>query len=349
VVLSRTASVGFSGIMPQPMATTQDFVNWVCGRRITPDYLMWLFRAMKPEFDRLRIGSTHKTIYMPDVRQFRGPLPPLDEQRAIAAFLDSETTRVDALIQKKQRQIELLHEKRTALISHAVTKGLDPDVPMKDSGIDWLGEVPTHWHVCPLMFLTPPFRKIMYGIVLPGPHEEGGIPIVKAGNVAPGKLQRHLLKCTTPEIEAKYARARLRAGDLVFAIRGSIGAVEMVPDDVAGANITQDVARVAPRAGVDPTWLLYALKAGPVQAQAAARTLGATIRGLNIGDLKRLCLPVPPRQEQTRIAEHLNVATERIHALTARVQESIERLREYRTALISAAVTGKIDIRREVA
>lgn len=276
-------------------------------------------------------------------------VPPIDEQRAIAQFLTRETARIDVLIEKKLRQINLLHQKRAALIRHAVTKGLDSNAPMRDSGVDWLGLIPAHWTVCRLMSLTPAYRQIMYGIVLPGPHVEGGLPIVKAGNVAPGKLRHDLLKCTTPEIEAPFARARLRAGDLVFAIRGSIGAVEMVPEDVSGSNITQDVARVAPRSGVESTWLLYALESSSTQEQVAAATLGATVKGLNIFDLKRLYLPVPPPDEQRRLGEWMRVRFERIATVIARVETSIDRLREYRTALISAAITGKIDLRKEVA
>jgi type I restriction enzyme S subunit len=169
VIVSRTASVGFAGIMPRPMATTQDFVNWVCGDRIRPQFLLHVFRAMRGEFSRLTMGSTHQTIYMPDVRSFSTPLPPLDEQEEIIAFLERETARIDELVAKKRRLIELLCEKRQAVISHAVTKGLDPDAPMKDSGIEWLGEIAAHWEVKPLMYVTPETRQIMYGIVLPGP------------------------------------------------------------------------------------------------------------------------------------------------------------------------------------
>jgi type I restriction enzyme S subunit len=112
-------------------------------------------------------------------------VPPLIEQEAIAQFLDEETTKIDALVAKKELLIELLQEKRTTLITRAVTKGLDPNVPMKDSGVEWLGEIPAHWEVKRLLHLTPSERPIMYGIVLPGPNVDDGIPIVKGGDVSP--------------------------------------------------------------------------------------------------------------------------------------------------------------------
>ena len=139
-------------------------------------------------------------------------------------------------IVKKERLIELLQEKRAALITRAVTKGLDPNVPMKDSGVEWLGEIPAHWRMKRLWHLTPDERPIMYGIVLPGPNVEDGVPIVKGGDVAADRLRLDLLNRTTKEIEVGYIRSRLRGGDLVYALRGSIGEVAWVPDELAGAQ-----------------------------------------------------------------------------------------------------------------
>jgi type I restriction enzyme, S subunit len=282
-------------------------------------------------------------------------VPPPSEQRAIAAFLDRETARIDALVAKKERLLELLREKRTALITRAVTKGLpaeaaakaglDPTVPMKDSGVEWLGEIPAHWEVKRLWHLTPSRRRIMYGIVLPGPNVDDGVPIVKGGDVSPGRLRIDCLNRTTREIEAGYVRSRLQGGDLVYAIRGSIGEVAMVPDELTGANLTQDAARVAYTSATHGPWLLYALKSRTVFAQLEAGALGATIRGINIRDLKRASLAVPSSVEQRAIAAFLDPETERFDALIAKVREAIDRLKEYRAALISAAVTGKIDVR----
>ena len=136
-------------------------------------------------------------------------IPHPAEQRAIADFLDRETAKIDALVATKERLIELLQEKRTALITRAVTRGLDPNVPMKDSGVEWLGEIPVHWEVKRLWHLTPSGRKIMYGIVLPGPDVDDGVPIVKGGDVAVSKLKLEALSKTTFEIESRYIRSRL--------------------------------------------------------------------------------------------------------------------------------------------
>jgi type I restriction enzyme S subunit len=128
VILSRTASVGFSGILAEPMATTQDFVNWIPGDRISSEFLLQCFRAMRPEFDRLMMGSTHKTIYMPDVVKFVIPLPPPEEQAAIVQHIRDETARLDALVAKVKESIQRLREYRAALITAAVTGKIDVTV-----------------------------------------------------------------------------------------------------------------------------------------------------------------------------------------------------------------------------
>ncbi|OBH03505.1 hypothetical protein A5695_10280 [Mycobacterium sp. E1747] len=125
VVLSRTASVGFTGIMPTAMATSQDYWNWVCGPRLLPEYLVYVFRAMRNEFQALMIGSTHKTIYQPVAAAIRIPVPPLDEQRRIAAHLDEQTSKIDTLIAETRKFIELARERRSALINAAVTGQID--------------------------------------------------------------------------------------------------------------------------------------------------------------------------------------------------------------------------------
>ena len=297
----------------------------------------------------LGYGGGQPNLSQELLKSIQVPTPSLPEQRAIAAFLDRETAKIDALVAKKERLIKLLQEKRTALISDAVTKGLDPDVPLKDSGVEWLGEIPAHWEVLRLFRLTPSDRGIMYGIVLPGPNVPNGVPIVKGGDVRPERLRVDRLNRTDPDIEAGYVRSRLRAGDLVYAIRGSIGDVAIIPDELEGANLTQDAARVAYTAQTHGQWLLYTLKSSVTFAQLDAGALGATIRGVNIRDLKRVVIPQPPHDEQRAIAAFLDRETAQIDSLVAKVREVIDRLKELRTALISAAVTGKIDVREAAA
>jgi type I restriction enzyme S subunit len=216
---------------------------------------------------------------------------------------------------------------------------------MKDSGVEWLGDVPEHWQVTPLMHLTAKGRAIMYGIVLPGPNVDEGIPIVKGGDVKRHRLRLELLNRTTEEIEAPFARARLQPNDVVYSIRGSIGDAELVPNELTDANITQDVARVSPREDLSFRWLLYVLKSRRVFAQLEQRSLGAAVRGINIFDLKRAHVVVPTRPEQDAIVVFLDTEIAKLDELTSEAKLAIALLEERHSALISAAVTGKIDVR----
>lgn len=329
------------------VAVNQDLKALLLCDEMRPQYLAALIRGLVEPLllEWRKSGTTVESIEHDQLANTVVPLPPLDEQDSITAFLGEELGQLDPLIAKKERQIELLQEKRAAVISQAVTRGLDPSVPMKPSGVEWLGEIPEHWEVRRLMHLTPDARPIMYGIVLPGPSVADGVPIIKGGNVAPGGLSLHRLSRTTREIDMAHARSRVAGGDLVFAIRGSIGAVERVPGELGGANLTQDAARVSPRSDVCAQWLLCALRAQQTFAQLDAGAAGATIRGINIRDLKRVRLPVPPPDEQREISAYLDVEIGSIERLVSKIRQHIATLREYRSALITAAVTGQIDVR----
>lgn len=217
--------------------------------------------------------------------RFELPVPPPDEQDAIGRFLAATVSRTSRLIRTKQRLVALLTEQKQAVIQRAVTRGLDPDAPMKPSGVEWLGDVPSHWTVTQLYRVTDPDRPIMYGIVLPGPNVDNGVFIVKGGNCEPGKLTEKHLSKTTREIESRYVRSRLRKDDVVYSIRGSLGGAELVPSRLAGANLTQDAARIAAGPQINPAWLIYAVRSPGFFRKLDAGAKGAAIRGINIKDL----------------------------------------------------------------
>lgn len=287
-------------------------------------FLMYWLQNLKPDLPALVRSNTQDNLNAEQVGNFPFPVLPMDRQRAIADHLDAETARIDALIAKKRRMIELLDEQFFVFTDQVVWKGVEARTP--------------------LMFLTDPARPVMYGIVLPGPDVADGIPIVKGGDVVARRLSPSLLNRTTREIEAPYARARLAVDDLVFAIRGGVGDVEMVPTELSGANITQDVARIAPGRGISPQWLRFVLMTGAVKAQVAARITGATIKGLNIWDLKRILVPASHQIRQERDLVLLVNAEQRLGRLRAALGGQIDLLVEHRQALITAAVTGALDI-----
>ena len=237
------------------------------------------------------------------------------------------------MIEKNRRFSSLANERWVSELNDSVF----PTFP------NW-SHLPAEWEKVRLKYLTDPMRPIMYGIVLPGLNVEFGKLIVKGGDVKPGRLDPELLCKTTIEIESTYVRSRVKAGDLIISIRGGIGDLEVVPKTIEGANLTQDAARIAPRSGIDVEWLRYALSAPVVFHLLEAKSLGAAVRGINIFDLKRVFVPTPPSEIQTRIRDSLVAAERRLARLKELVVQHTEKIQEFRSALITAAVTGQIDV-----
>jgi type I restriction enzyme S subunit len=342
---------GAVGVAPECGLVSPDYIVAEPRTGVDPAYYSYVFRTPLYMAEVYRwshgIVDDRNRLYWDDFKAIRSPAPPFTERRAIVAFVDREKARIDALVANKERLIELLQEKRIARITQAVTEGLDPNVAMKDAGVQWIREIPAHWNVKRLWHLTPSDRRIMYGIVLPGPNVQDGVPIIKGRDISTERLRLNRLNRTTLEIESGYLRSRVRSGDLVYAIRGSIGEVAIVPDELEGANLTQDAARISYTPATHGLWLLHMLKSAFVFAQLEAGALGATISGVNIRDLKRASIPVPRLAEQQAIAGFLRCEIAKIDALAMRIREAIDRLKEFRTALILAAVTGEIDVRDE--
>lgn len=273
------------------------------------------------------------------------PIPPFAEQSAIAAFLDCETGRIDALVAEQEKLMALLAEKRQAVISHAVTKGLDPDAPMKESGIEWLGKVPKHWEVTALKRLILKGSSISYGIVQPGEPQDEGIPFVQTTNMTNGNFSVEELQKTTFEIASNYPRSRLTGGEVILGIRASIGAAHIVPSQLRGCNLSRGVARIACDTSIFNGFLVAYLMSGQIENYWQLGKQGSTFNEVSIETVKELSVVVPPVDEQMSIANFVTEEAARLDALTAEARRAIDLLKERRAALISAAVTGRIDVR----
>jgi type I restriction enzyme S subunit len=195
----------------------------------------------------------------------------------------------------------------------------------------------------PLQHLTDPYRPIVYGIVQAGEGVPDGVPYIKTGDLT--NFRPQLLSRTSKEIDRAYKRARVVPGDIVIAMRASIGLSVVIPPDLPVANLTQGTARVAPRQNINLRWLFHALRSRAVQEQCDVRAVGTTFRTLNIWDLRRIAVPTPPSfAAQEALADVLDVAESRLTALTAALETQSALLRERRQALITAAVSGQLDI-----
>jgi type I restriction enzyme S subunit len=269
---------------------------------------------------------------------------PREEQTAIASFLDRETAKIDALIAEQERLIALLAEKRQATISHAVTRGLNPDAPMKDSGVAWLGEVPAHWDVVPLKYLvelrsggTPSKDNLDYW--------DGDIPWASAKDLKVEKLGS-TIDCITQKAVATGAASLIREGAVLVVVRGMILArmFPVVQTTVAMA-INQDLKAVLPLDRLNTQFLAWLLRGSAEESLQRLDEAGHGTKALRMDAWTSMQLPVPPLEEQTEVADYLSKTTAKLDALRDDAMHAIELLKERRAALIAAAVTGQIDVR----
>ena len=277
------------------------------------------------------------------------PVPPPAEQSAIATFLDRETGKIDALVAEQERLMALLKEKRQTVISQAVTKGLDLNAPMKDSDVEWIGTIPQHWDIKGLSRVIRNGTSITYGIVQAGPDIEGGIPYIRTSDMNGEVLPETGYLRTSHEIAQAYERSSVAEGDLVVAIRATVGKTLPVPARLDGANLTQGTAKISPGKKITMQFLYYLLNSVGASQAFEAISKGATFKEITLDALRKFRIAVPPLTEQRGITAFLDIEAGRFDTLIYEANRAIALLRERRAALISAAVTGKIDVRGLVA
>ena len=288
-------------------------------------------------------GTTVKHIYPDELRHLALCVPPPDEQIAIAAFLDRETAKIDALVAEQERLIELLKEKRQAVAFHAIAKGLNPAAPRKRSGIEWLGDIPAHWRMMRLKHLSP---AMTVGVVVnPSSYvSEEGLPFIYGGDIREGVIDWAQARRIGEEASFSQPKTRLSTGDILTVRVGAPGVTAVVPAECEGGNCAS-VMHIR-RGAFDSAWLCYAMNTRVVRYQVEVVQYGAAQEQFNIGHAVDFWVPTPPGDEQQAIAAHLGRVTESIDRLSTEAEQAVCLLRERRAALISAAVTGQIDLRR---
>ncbi len=289
------------------------------------------------------VGVSYPAINASELACLDIAFPPLPEQQAIVAFLDRETARIDALVAKKERLIELLQEKRTALITRAVTKGIDPDAPMKDPGVEWLGEIPAHWEVKRLKTIA----EIRYGLGQPPKESPDGLPLIRATNISHGHITDEDMLYVDPADIPAGRRAILSAKEIIVVRSGAYTADSaIIPKKYEGAISGYDMVVTVREA--NPEFIAAVLLCPYVRnAQLVVASIRSAQPHLNAEELGEALLLLPTIAEQCNIAAFLDKETARLDYLIAKVREAIKRLRELRSALISAAAAGRIDVRED--
>jgi type I restriction enzyme, S subunit len=280
-------------------------------------------------------------------------VPPLKEQQALVAFIQSEAAKIDALAEDQRRLIELLKEKRQAVISQAVTKGLNVGVSMKDSGVAWLGEVPAHWgHAKKLAdlaanerhsFVNGPFGSDL----LTGELTEKGVPVVYIRDIKPNGYQRVSEWHVTADKARQLAFCNVVSGDIIIAKVGDPpGLAAIYPDEEPDGIVTQDVIRLRlDRSKAAPSYIRWLLNSRYGQTMIDDISVESTRTRVGLGEYKQLRFFVPPLQEQEELAQHIERFVAGLDSLVTEASLAATLLQERRSALISAAVTGKIDVR----
>ncbi|MCY4610309.1 MAG: restriction endonuclease subunit S [Gammaproteobacteria bacterium] len=333
---------------PDPNTIVSTGFATIRPREISPDFISYVLReaSLVGEIVSRSLGVSYPAVNESEIETLPILLPNLDEQYGIAAFLDRETTKIDTLIEKQERLIELLQEKRITLISHTVTKGLDSSVPMKDPGIEWLGEIPAHWEVT----ASKKQFSIQLGKMLqrnPTSRDDIEVPYLKARHVQWFLVDASSLP-TMWISERESGKYCVQEGDLVVCEGGEggrCGLVKKAPNNCIIQNALHRV-REAPNGGSMVEYLQYVISAVSSAKWFDATNSKATIAHFTKEKFNEMSVPVPSHTEQCSIATFLDRETAKIDTLISKVYQAIKLKKEFRSALISAAVTGKIDVRQ---
>lgn len=324
--------------------TTELIVARPKSTEITGTYLHYLFKS--PDFRDLgesRMYGAGGQKRVPDafVRNFANAFPPLSEQALIVAFLDRETSKIDMLVAEQKRLMELLKEKRQAVISNAVTKGLKPDVPMKSSGIKWLGDLPAHWEVSRIKRIA----TIRYGIGEPPKYHDDGTPLIRATNIHAGILLDKGMAFVNANEIPEQRIVWLETGDIIVVRSGAYtGDSAIIPEGygpcIAGFDMVLK-CHSAHSEFIQFTLLSKYLKEGQIDLEKTR----AAQPHLNAEELGSCLVALPSTKEQREITTYLKSMCSEFDTLITEAQHAIDLLQERRTVLISAAVTGQIDVR----
>ncbi|WP_411689111.1 restriction endonuclease subunit S [Acinetobacter indicus] len=307
------------------------------------DFYNYLFRAYDLQKVFYSMGEgMRQSLKMDELNKMPVVLPSEDEQKRIVSFLDTETIRIDNLISKQEKLIELLEEQRKSIISHAVTKGLNPNAPMKDSGVEWLGDVPEHWNLKPIKFLA----KTNQLTLAENTDENYEIQYVDIGSVS---RTNGIEKIETILFKDAPSRARriVKDGDIIVStVRTYLKAIAYIENPPKNLIVSTGFAVLNPiRTVIFPQYAKFTFLAEQFIAEVIAKSKGISYPAITATELADIKIALPPLNEQKVILQYLLEENLKMNKLISKQNQLIEKLKEYRASIISHAVTGKIDVR----
>jgi type I restriction enzyme S subunit len=346
LVLSTRAPIGHLAIAQVDLCTNQGCRSLVPYGNISHNFGFYVLYSARQELVSFGQGSTFMELGKSKLEAVSLALPSIEEQQAIADYLDAETAHIDQLVEKKKRLIALLEEQRTAMITQAVTKGLNPDVEIKDSGVEWLGEIPEHWDVTKLKYACS--KSAIYGAnATNDSYSNTGLRFLRTSDIDDrGNLLEDSAIYIDPTLVADYI---LNNGDILLSRSGTLGRSFVYDSNIHGAcSYAGYLVRFVPNNKLIPKFAFYFTKSRVFSDWLQTSAIQSTIGNINGQKYANMPIPISPIQEQQTIADYLDKETARIDNLINKINQAIEKLQEYRSALITAAVTGKIDVRQHV-
>ncbi|RZG77507.1 restriction endonuclease subunit S [Acinetobacter sp. WCHAc060025] len=342
------ATIGRLGIFGVEATTNQACCVMTSSKVLNNKYLFYWLQAFKNEIIQLSSGGGQPNINQEKVASLKISAPIIKDQIKIANFLDHETAKIDSLIAKQEKLIELLKEKRQAVISHAVTKGLNPDVTMKDSGVEWLGQVPEHWKCIKIKHITTTFEQGWSPQCDSRPAESHEYGVLKVGCVNGGSFRSFENKALPPELEPRL-QYLIQKDDLLISRANTkelVGSASVVDGDYPNLILCDKLYRLRFSKNVLPEMVSLYLSIGTIREQIELGATGASHSMQNIGQdtIKELYYLLPPYDEALNILESIKQSNQKIDELTRKAESAIQLMQERRTALISSAVTGKINV-----
>ena len=352
VIFSKRAPVGQLSITTQPLCTNQGCISCVTRPIIKPLFLFYLLSVYKDTFEAFSGGTTFKEISLQSFNDFNVSLPPLFEQEAIANYLDAATSKIDEAIAQQQKMIDLLNERKQIIINNAVTKGLDPNVPMKDSGVEWIGEIPEHWGVLPIKHFKSHSKNSFvdgpFGSNLKSEHyiENGDVYVIESGMVTTGIFVRKDFKTISYSHFKTIQRSECKAGDIIIAkIGAKFGMAAELPDLGKTCVVSGNSLKLT----LNQQLMLNTIF---VHNMFLAKCKGGFIGlyqetaqpALSLGDLNNMCFPVPPIEEQKNIEKYLKEKLGIIDTAIEAANKQISLLQERKQIIINDVVTGKVKV-----
>ena len=351
VMNNQQAWRGSVGVSPYKGIVSPAYLIFSFNKKICAPKFFKYFLRDKGVVDQfmiasMSVGTIQRQVKWHLLKTIQLSIPSLIEQNTIANFLDTEIARIDNLIAKQEKLIELLEEQRKSIISHAVTKGLNPNAPMKDSGVEWLGEVPEHW-------MTPSSKHLLEIPITDGPHEtpnfvDDGVPFISAEAISKGKIDFDKKRgYITPELNAIYSKKYSPKIEDIYMVKSgaTTGKVAMV-ETTEEFNIWSPLAVFrCNKNKVLPKFLLAVFNSSHFYDALVLNWSYGTQQNIGMGVLSNIEIPCPSLKEQAEIIQHLDAQNTKFDKLINTQSQLIEKLKEYRSTIISHAVTGKIDVR----